>query len=139
LQLDVTRLHEAQDRTASDLIKARGLVARRDKELVAREEELAAWKARLDRPSFLREHRSWVEMGLYYRQDPSPAKARIGELNRKLWVHAFATSHGIPVPTIYALGERPEDIRLGNLPEGFVIKSDGGTSSRAVIPLRRVG
>jgi hypothetical protein len=139
LQREVRRLHADHEQTTSDLVKARGLAARREKELAARNEDLAAWTARLDRPSFLREHRSWVELGLHYRQDPSPAKERIGELNRKLWVHAFATSHGIPVPRIHAIGERPEDIRLADLPEEFVVKSDGGTSSRAVIPLRRVG
>jgi hypothetical protein len=136
---EVERLRASQEEASADLVEARDLVARREEELAVRDEELAAWKARLERPSFLREHRSWVEMGLHYRQDPSPAKERIGELNRKLWVHAFATSHGIPVPTIYALGGRPEDIRLGRLPEQFVVKSDGGTSSKAVIPLRRVG
>lgn len=97
------------------------------------------WQQRLEQPSFKREHHRWVDMGLHYRQDPSPAKKRIGELNRKLWVHAFAASHQIPVPAIIALGQRPEDLHLESMPEALVVKSDGGTASRAVIPLRRTG
>lgn len=136
---EVARLRTAQETAEQDLAAARAALAARTEELAARDHELAEWKDRFERPSFLRQHRSWVDLGLHYRQDPSPARERIGELNRKLWVHAFATSHGVPVPRILAIGERPEDIRLGGLPDEFVVKSDGGTSSKAVIPLRRLG
>ena len=127
------------EETQGQLKTARGALTAAETALQKKAAEVDAWRTRVKSPSFIREHHSWVDMGLHYRQDPSPAKARIGELNRKLWVHAFATSHGVPVPEIYAIGERPEDIRLGSLPEEFVVKSDGGTSSKAVLPLRRVG
>ncbi len=100
---------------------------------------VAIWQRRIKSPSFLRHHHAWVDLGKHYRQDPSSAKDRIGELNRKLWVHAYAASHGVALPKIYALAERPEDIDLSKLPEAFVVKSDGGTASKAVLPLRRAG
>lgn len=132
LERELTRVRHEATTAQTALDRAQAALRRKTA-------EVDAWRARVKSPSFIREHHSWVDMGLHYRQDPSPAKARVGELNRKLWVHAFARSHGIRVPEIYAIGERPEDIRLGSLPEQFVVKSDGGTSSKAVLPLRRVG
>ncbi|WIK83070.1 ATP-grasp fold amidoligase family protein [Micrococcus lylae] len=117
-------------------------VAERDaarKEVRRLRNHVAIWQRRIKSPSFLRHHHAWVDLGKHYRQDPSPAKERIGELNRKLWVHAYAASHGVALPTIYALAERPEDVDLSRLPDEFVVKSDGGTASKAVLPLRRVG
>lgn len=106
---EIARLRTAQETAAQDLAAARAALATRTEKLAACDHELAEWKDRFERPSFLRQHRSWVDLG----------------------------SHGVPVPRILAIGERPEDIRLEGLPDEFVVKSGGGTSSKAVIPLRR--
>lgn len=130
-----TQLADAEKAARAARVARRAAAAERN----AAREEAAEWRRRLEQPSFLRHHHAWVELGKHYRQDPSPAKERIGELNRKLWVHAFATSHGVPVPRILGLAQRPEDMDLAALPAEFVVKTDGGASSRAVLPLRRVG
>lgn len=60
-------------------------------------------------------------------------------LPRKLDNYRLAASHGIRVPTVYAVWDRIDDIRLAGLPDRFVLKSDGGSTSRGVFPVRRDG
>jgi hypothetical protein len=57
---------------------------------------------------------------------------------RKLKSYAFAQSHGVRVPTIYGLWDKPEDIDWPSLPDEVVIKSNTGASTRGVFPLRRM-
>lgn len=59
-------------------------------------------------------------------------------LTRKLTSYSFARSHGVDVPRIFGIWDRPEDIDWDTLPDAVVIKSATGTAARGVIPLRRV-
>lgn len=58
-------------------------------------------------------------------------------LPRKLFGYRLAASHGVRVPAVYAVWRRIDDIDLDGLPETFVLKSDRGSTSQGVLPLRR--
>ncbi|MBW8173046.1 hypothetical protein K0651_08300 [Ornithinimicrobium sp. Arc0846-15] len=60
-------------------------------------------------------------------------------LTLKLHNYRLAASHGVAVPDIYRVWATREQIELSDLPEKFVIKSDGGASGKGVLPLIRVG
>lgn len=60
------------------------------------------------------------------------------EIPKKLQNFALAATHGVQPPTIHAIWRTAEEIDLSQLPETFVIKSNGGAGSRGVYPLRRV-
>lgn len=61
------------------------------------------------------------------------------QLPFKLHNYRLATSHGVPVPTVLAVWSHAREITLESLPDHFVLKTDGGSSSRGVMPVRRVG
>lgn len=58
-------------------------------------------------------------------------------VTRKLKSYAFARSHGVDVPEVFGVWERPVDIAWDELPDTVVIKSAQGTAARGVTPLRR--
>lgn len=58
-------------------------------------------------------------------------------LPRKLENYRLALSHGIPVPTVYAVWDTLAKVRLDDLPDRFVLKSDRGSTSRGVFPVQR--
>ena len=60
-------------------------------------------------------------------------------LPRKLENYRLALSHGIRVPAVYAVWDTLADIRLDDLPDRFVLKSDRGSTSRGVFPVQREG
>lgn len=114
-------------------------VARRDERIAmltrAMTERAADDERSYGRPSFRRyiyaERRLAAHMHGLDRSD------RGQEVTSKLKSYSFATSHGVGVPQLFAVWDRPEQIVWDELPDEVVIKSDGGTSARGVVPLRR--
>lgn len=60
------------------------------------------------------------------------------QIPRKLRNYELAASHGIPVPQILASWADLDQMDLTDLPEEFVLKSDGGAGGAGVLPLRRI-
>lgn len=60
------------------------------------------------------------------------------QIPRKLRNYRLAASHGVPVPQVYAVWSRLEEIDLSGLPDEFVLKGEIGSSGKGVFPLRRV-
>lgn len=60
-------------------------------------------------------------------------------VTRKLKSYAFAQSHGVDIPRVFAVWNRLEDIEWDDLPAAVVLKSNGGTSGHGVVPMRREG
>lgn len=60
------------------------------------------------------------------------------QLPLKLASNSLATSHGLRTPVVHAVWERPELVRLADLPDRFVLKTDQGANSAGVVPLTRV-
>ncbi len=60
------------------------------------------------------------------------------QLPFKLRNYRLAASHGVRVPTVLGTWARPAEMTLEDLPDAFVLKSDGGAGSHGVLPLRRV-
>jgi hypothetical protein len=58
-------------------------------------------------------------------------------VTRKLKSYSFARSHGVDVPEIFGIWDRPRDIAWDELPDAVVIKSTKGTAARGVTPLLR--
>ncbi|MGH3473787.1 MAG: ATP-grasp fold amidoligase family protein [Aeromicrobium sp.] len=63
---------------------------------------------------------------------------RCNQIARKLKAYSFAQSHGVRIPELLGLWERPEDIPWDDLPNHVVLKSHTGAASRGVYPLRRI-
>ena len=63
---------------------------------------------------------------------------RANQMEHKLQSVSFAQSHGIRIPAVLGLWERPDDIPWDELPDAIVLKSNSGASSRGVFPLRRI-
>lgn len=61
------------------------------------------------------------------------------QLPFKLRNYGFAGSHGVPVPEVLEVWSTPQEMILTDLPDSFVLKSDGGAGSHGVLPLRRAG
>lgn len=126
-------------------------VARRDekiRELVSSNkkvvEELARAKKRLtafdrggvERPSFRRYIYAARRIAGHLHELDELDRGHL--LTRKLRSYSFAQSHGVSIPQIYGLWDRPEDINWDELPDQVVIKSNSGSSARGVVPLHRV-
>lgn len=60
------------------------------------------------------------------------------QIPRKLRNYRLAASHGVPVPQVLGTWSRLDEIDLTEMPEEFVLKSDGGAGGKGVFPLRRV-
>lgn len=60
-------------------------------------------------------------------------------LFRKLHNYAVARSHGVATPRVLGVWDQVADIPWADLPERFVLKSDGGSTGRGVLPLERHG
>ncbi|MCO1339053.1 hypothetical protein BJH93_09145 [Kocuria polaris] len=59
-------------------------------------------------------------------------------IQEKLYARTMAEAHGVGVPELLAHWERIDQVRLGDLPDRFVLKAAGGAASRGVFPLERV-
>lgn len=91
----------------------------------------------LSRPSFHRNILTLRRTTVDLRELDPQFRHPLRHLPFKLRNYRFAASHGIPVPTVLRTWTSPEEIALGDLPEAFVVKSDGGAGSHGVLPLRR--
>lgn len=100
-------------------------------------QDLNEVRASLRRPSFQRMledlRRSVVSLRAV---DPDKAHP-LRQLPFKLRNYRLAASHGIAVPEVYAAWSTIEEISLAELPDEFVVKSDGGAGGHGVLPLRR--
>lgn len=114
-------------------------VARRDERIAkltrAMTERAADDERSYGRPSFRRY--IYAERRLAAHMHDLDRSDRGQVVTSKLKSYSFAMSHDVDVPQVFAVWDRPEDIVWDELPDGVVIKSDGGTSARGVIPLRR--
>ena len=117
-----------------------GPVARRDERIArlerALEERLHQDERSYSVPSFRRY--IYAERRIAGHLQMLDQRARGQALTHKLKSYSFATSHGVDIPQLFGVWERPEDIDWDRLPDAVVIKSAGGTSGRGVFPLRRV-
>ena len=57
----------------------------------------------------------------------------------KLHNYEVARSHGVSTPQVLGVWPTLADIDWDSLPEQFVLKSNGGSTGRGVLPLRRTG
>lgn len=69
--------------------------------------------------------------------DPGYADHPRHNLFLKLHNYEVARSHGVSTPQVLGVWPSPAEIDWAALPEEFVLKSNGGSTSRGVLPLRR--
>ncbi len=101
------------------------------------QDTLRRTRARLSGPSFHRELQSLKNYGFAMAELDPESVHPLRQIQYKLRTYRFAASHGVAVPDILGSWMRLSDIRLSELPEAFVLKSDGGAASEGVLPLRR--
>jgi hypothetical protein len=128
--------------TASFLRSAFGRlpqVSRRDKRIRTLERTLKRCARREERsysvPSFRRYIYAERRIAAHLRDLDPTDRGHI--LTRKLRSYSFARSHGVDVPEIYGIWDRPQDVAWDELPDAVVIKSANGTAARGVTPLLR--
>lgn len=78
-------------------------------------------------------HRIRQRMALYGAREPARA------VNSKVAGYEFARGHGLDVPAVLASYSAFREIDWSGLPDGFVIKTVEGSTSRGVVPVERVG
>lgn len=146
LQAVHRRLARQQKRLAGQLEELSKLEQRRAASVV-REAELEAALttaqaelARLDdleNASFRLSIRQYVrEVRAEHALRAWPPSAAL-QLPRKLRNLELAASHGVGVPEVYRVWPDLDSLDLSELPDEFVVKSDGGAGSVAVFPLAR--
>lgn len=57
----------------------------------------------------------------------------------KLHNYEVARSHNVSTPQVFGIWQSPSDVDFDALPDEFVLKSNGGSTGRGVLPLRRTG
>lgn len=119
----ISELAASRDKTARQLAQARKKLA-----------ELASDD--VDAPSFRRYVYAERRIHAHMRDRNYPDRGNL--VTRKLKSYSFAQSHGISIPKIFGIWEKPEDINWNELPDKVVIKSHTGTYGRGVFPLRRI-
>jgi len=94
-------------------------------------------RRRLHGESFLKElesHKEYIEATSH---DPRFAELPTRGMTYKLRTYEHIASHGYAIPQIYRTWDSPTDMDLDDLPDSFVVKSDGGSTSKGVLPLIR--
>lgn len=91
----------------------------------------------VDSPSFRRYAHAERRINQHMNDRNYPDRGNL--VARKLKSYSFARSHGVRIPTIYGIWDSPEDIAWAALPDQVVIKTNTGSASRGVFPLRRTG
>jgi len=114
-------------------------VARRDERITTLERTLRRRAERKERsfavPSFRRYIYAERRIAAHLRDIDRTDRGHI--VTRKLKSYSFARSHGVDVPEIFGIWDRPRDIAWDELPDAVVIKSAKGTAARGVAPLVR--
>ncbi|KXZ57289.1 hypothetical protein Bravens_01809 [Brevibacterium ravenspurgense] len=95
-------------------------------------------KARLRGPSFHRELQSYINYISILSNDPRYKSHPLMKLGSKLAVYEIAKNAGVETPTVYGEWNNISDVDFSVIPDEFVLKSDGGSTSQGVLPLRRV-
>lgn len=108
-----------------------------DHALADHKHSLAVARRRLYGPSFLKELESYKEY-----VECTSAEARFASLptrgmTYKLRAYEQVASHGFETPEIYDVWSSPKAVDFAALPDSFVLKSDGGSTSNGVLPLVR--
>lgn len=99
---------------------------------------LRGQRRRMEDPSFHKQLQSYKNLISVLGSSDDFQNHPLRGIPHKLKMYEFAASHGIKVPEIFEVWNNASGIILQTLPDEFVLKSDGGSSSRGVIPLRRV-
>jgi hypothetical protein len=89
-----------------------------------------------DEPSFIRHTYADRRINRYMSDRNIPDRGNL--VARKLKSYSFAQSHGVRIPRIFGLWDVPEEIDWSSLPDQVVLKSNTGSTTRGVVPLRRV-
>ena len=100
-------------------------------------ETLRRTRARLQGPSFHRELQSLKNYGFAIADVDPNSLHPMRQLSHKLRVYQFAASHGVATPKILGTWPAASAITFAELPDRFVLKSDGGAASQGVLPLQR--
>ncbi|MGZ5367422.1 ATP-grasp fold amidoligase family protein [Aeromicrobium sp.] len=124
-----------RDERIAELVAAR---AKLNRELAKARKELANLDpADVEVPSFRRYVFAERRIHSHMKHRNYPDRGNL--VTRKLKSYSFAQSHGVTIPELFGIWDRPEDIGWDELPDEVVIKSHTGTYGRGVFPLRRVG
>lgn len=112
-------------------------ISRRDRRIATLQARLsAASEVSAKRPSFQARLHAARRIRGYEIEAGASAPSVISR--GKLWVNQLVRSHGFEIPEQLGRWSDPAEIAWDDLPERVVIKSDRGSTSRGVIPLRRV-
>jgi hypothetical protein len=111
-------------------------ISARDAEIVDLRRQLKAVKrADPDTPSYrayiYADRRVAAERATFNKPD------RADRVTHKLRAYSFAQSHGVAVPRVFAYWDTLDEVDLDGLPDEVVVKSNVGSDSRGVLPLRR--
>ncbi len=136
-QRRMTQQHKAITTQLDRVAAAERRAAELERRLTAADAELA----RLDdlgSASFRTSIRQYIrEFHAERAQRTWPPSAAL-QLPLKLRNLELGASHGVRVPEVYDVWPTLTAVRLSDLPDRFVVKSDGGAGSVAVFPLERV-
>jgi hypothetical protein len=115
-------------------------VARRDRRIASlqrRVDRLDRTNQRLlDQPSFRIRIHEERRLRAWEKEIGAPSRSVIA--HGKFYVYDFARSHGIDVPEQYGMWDDVDDIPWDELPDKVVVKAARASTSRGVLPVRRV-
>lgn len=115
----IDELVAARDKVAGELAQARRILAKAS-----------------DLPSFEAYVHAERRIHSHMRDRNYPDRGNV--VTRKLKSYSYAQSHGVAIPRIFGVWQRPEDIAWDDLPDEVVLKSHTGSNGRGVFPLRRL-
>lgn len=101
-----------------------------------------SWKSakdRLSRPSFFKAFSQYKDFLSTTAGNPEFDSLPTRGLTSKLRNYAFARSHGYRIPKIYSISNSIETFDFSSVPNRFVLKTSGGSSSHGVLPLLQTG
>ncbi|MGP5005177.1 ATP-grasp fold amidoligase family protein [Corynebacterium casei] len=96
-------------------------------------------KSRLSRPSFFKAFSQYKDFISTTAGNPQFDALPTRGLTSKLRNYAFARSHGYKIPKIYSISSNIESFDFSSVPNRFVLKTSGGSSSHGVLPLIQTG
>ncbi|MGC0250366.1 ATP-grasp fold amidoligase family protein [Pseudactinotalea sp. Z1748] len=120
-----SKLRERQERldTAREEARAAG-----DKAASRPKATVPSWHARI-----MEQQRVQRAVNALNGSDDHPRR----NLFRKLHNYEVARSHGVATPRVLEIWPGLRELRLDSLPDEFVLKSNGGSTGRGVLPLER--
>src|SRR5699024_5756618 len=109
------------------------------RELADHKNSLQIARRRLYSESFLKELESYKEYVTLTSSSARYASLPTRGMTYKLRTYEQIASHGIATPQISAVWTSLDAIDFQSLPNSFVLKSDGGSTSNGALPLLRSG